>query len=70
MQIVIVSTDQITKIDGVEVRAWEGMTERGIRCWVFIHRVAVHSEDDNSQFERELSETLPPARSISLRQIL
>jgi hypothetical protein len=70
MQIVIVSTDRITNINGVPVRAWEGITERGVHCWVFVHRLAVASDEDSSEFDRELKETLPPPMSVSLRQVL
>jgi hypothetical protein len=70
MEIIIKSTDILTNIDLVPVRLWEGTTERGIKCKVFIHRLAVHNDDDCSEFEQELKETMQPGRVLSLRQVL
>lgn len=70
MKITIVSTDQITEIDGVPVRAWLGVTEDGIECDVFVHRVAVRDDRDCGRFEAELKEKLPPGRMVPLRLIL
>jgi len=70
MKIEITATDQITDIEGVKVRLWEGVTEQGTRCKVFVHRIAVHNDADSTQFEKELNEQMPPGRFISLRQIL
>jgi hypothetical protein len=70
MKLTITSTDQVTRVDGVSVRLWEGVTENGIPCKVFIHRIAVHNEQDSSQFEKELEEHLPPGRVVDLRSIL
>jgi len=70
MKIEIESTDKIVDIDGVPVRLWEGYTEHGIKCKAFIHRLAVHNDDDAGQFDRELKEQMQPDSIISLRQIL
>lgn len=70
MQIHIESTDQITFMDGVPVRVWEGVTAKGVRCKVFVHRLAVHNDEDADQFDAELTTQLPPGRVISLSQIL
>lgn len=70
MEIQITSTDQITTIDGVPVRLWEGVTANGVRCKVFVHRLAVHNDDDASQFDAELKAQLPPARTMPLSMIL
>jgi hypothetical protein len=70
MNIIIKSTETLTEIDGVPVRLWDGITERGTRCKVFVHRIAVHNEEDHLDFERELKEELPPGHRLSLRQIL
>lgn len=70
MQIKMIATDKITDIDGVQVRLWEGVTEQGTKCKVFVHRIAVHNSDDASQFERELTEQLSPGQKIDLRRIL
>lgn len=60
MRIQIESTEQIMNFDGVLVRVWNGVTERGISCLVFIHRLAVHQECDTDDFESELKEFPPP----------
>ena len=70
MQIQIESTDQITFMDGVPVRVWHGVTADGTACKVFVHRIAVHNAENSTQFERELSEQLPPGRTIPLSAIL
>ena len=70
MKIEIIATDQITDIDGVQVRVWEGKTESGIPCYVFIHRVAVRADLDCSTFDKELKEQMPPGRVVPLRNIL
>ena len=70
MKITIEATEKITTIDGVQVRLWEGVTETGTKCLVFVHRVAVHDGEDPGQFEKELEEQMPPGRVFSLREIL
>ena len=70
MQITITATDQLTTIDGVPVRVWTGLTERGIPCTVLVHRLAVHHLQDSSQFDTELQETLPPGHAVPLREVL
>ncbi|MBL8824858.1 MAG: hypothetical protein JNJ77_19890 [Planctomycetia bacterium] len=70
MEIQIKATDQITKLDGVECRLWEGVTSQGVPCKVFVHRVAVHNSQDSNQFEQELHEHMPPGRFVPLSQVL
>jgi hypothetical protein len=70
MEIMIESTDQLTMIDGVAVRYWEGVTANGVRCKVFVHRIAVLKSEDYEQFDRELKELLPPGRHVPLSAIL
>ena len=70
MKIMIESTDATTRLDNVPVRLWEGVTEDGIPCKVFIHRIAVANEADATVFERELERKLPPGRYIPLSLIL
>lgn len=70
MKITIESTEQITTVDGVPVRVWNGITERGVPCFVFVHRLAVANAVDQSQFETELAEQLPPGRVVSLAHVL
>lgn len=63
MKVTIESTQDVTDIDGVPVRLWEGVTESGVKCKVFVHRLGVHNDDDAGQFERELSERELPGTS-------
>lgn len=70
MQLQIESTDEITSIKNVPVRVWKGFTEHGVPCLVFVHRIAVLNSEDQSQFDRELAEQLPPGRVVPLSHIL
>lgn len=72
MKIEIESTSKLTTIGDVPVRHWRGRTESGVRCHVFVHRIAVHEDDDASQFEAELAEVDPPSgpQYFELRNIL
>ena len=70
MKISIEATDKLTRIDGVPVRLWEGITEGGVKCKVFVHRIAVHKTEDSAQFEQELEELLPLGSHVELRHIL
>lgn len=55
------STDKIVELDGVPARVWEAVTEHGVKCHLYVTRIAVHKDQDNSQFEAELQETHQPA---------
>lgn len=70
MKISITATEKVTTMDGVPVRVWEGVTERGAKCLVFVHRVAVPTDEPADEFNRELHEMLPPQRPAPLRHIL
>lgn len=70
MRITIESTCVRTKLDGVPVRLWEGVTEGGARCRVFVHRIAVADDQPAAEFEAELQKKLPPAAYFDLRMIL
>ncbi len=71
MQVQIESTADIAIIDGVHCRRWKGVTAEGTECEVFVHRIAVHKDNDSSQFQRELFEQLPPPNTpVDLRFLL
>ena len=70
MTITITATQNVTYLDGVKARVWEGITDRGTKCIVFVHRVAVANDSDCSQFDQELAEQMPPGRIVELRHIL
>lgn len=61
MKLTIKSTNVTTRIDNVPVRMWEGVTPAGVRCKVFVHRIAVHANEDTVEFDRQLREQLEPA---------
>ena len=64
------STEQLTNLDGYRVRVWDGVTERGSKCLVFVHLIAVPNNEPNAEFDRELAEQLPPGQVFDLRRIL
>jgi hypothetical protein len=70
MRITIEATDKLTTIAGSECRVWNGTSENGAKCLVFVARVAVPEGEDQSAFERELRETIPPGRVVDLRMVL
>jgi hypothetical protein len=77
MEATIKSTDQIVDVKAIghsgltKARVWEGVTAAGVRFTAYIPIVQVHKDDDNVQFERELSEHKQPenwtARAIEAR---
>lgn len=70
MKLTITATEKITDFEGVPVRVWEGVSETGVPCIVFVHRIAVREDHDASQFEAELLRKLPPGVKLDLRHIL
>jgi hypothetical protein len=63
MKVTLESTDKIVTITTpygpATGRIWEGVSEGGIRCHAVISTIAVHKDDDSSQFARELEEHQP-----------
>lgn len=70
MKVEIWPTDKLTDIDGVRVRLWDGVTDGGVRCMVFVHRVIVAQAEDTAAFDEELTKQLAPGTVIPLRMIL
>jgi hypothetical protein len=70
MRLMIEATPTVTTIDGVPVRLWEGTTEDGIPCRVFVHRIAVANGQDQSAFEQVLLGQPMPDEIRSLANIL
>lgn len=56
MKITMKSTDKITMLAGVPARLWAGVSEGGVPCHVFVHRLAVHEDEQQAEFDRELEE--------------
>lgn len=64
-------TQELTKMQGVPVRVWEGETMDGVKLFALIARIAVAIEQDQTAFQRALEESAPPkALAIDMRMIL
>ena len=76
MKILIESTTQITHVNDVPARIWEGTTESGIKVICLVTRIAIskdESAEDQEQFKKELQECKPPSTEVAvypLRMIL
>ena len=73
MKITIESTTKVVTVNDVPARIWEGHTESGIPVHCYVTRIAVHKDEDASQFEAELQSMRTPSTAvegISLRLIL
>ncbi len=78
MKITIESTTRIINVDGTEARLWEGTSEGGVQIECLITRIAVHKDQDLTQFEAELreqrrprfTESAFPSGSIDMRFLL
>ena len=46
----------MTHVNGLGVRVWNGVTEKGVKCILFITRIAVPNALDNTEFEEELKQ--------------
>lgn len=66
MTITLTSTTKVVTLNGIPCRIWEGETRSGIPCHAYIPRVAVHKDQDCSQFEEELQECEPPSFAIEM----
>jgi hypothetical protein len=69
MTIVITPTEKLTYLDGVPVRLWEGVTEDGIACKVFVHRIAVHKDYNSAKFDECLTDQMPPSQWVGMRNV-
>lgn len=73
MRITIESTTKTVTLNGVPARIWEGKTDSGIPCHVYVTRISVDRDADSSEFERELQEHRSPSvdiGAIPLRLVL
>ena len=68
MRIKMTATTELTDLDGIPVRVWDGVTDQGIECIVFVHRVAVRRDRDQQQFEQEL-EALPEPERVPVQRV-
>jgi hypothetical protein len=65
MYITIRPTAVLTEIDGRAVRLWEGVTDRGTSCKVFVARVAVADNLAVPEIEATLRAMPAPAESFA-----
>lgn len=78
MKIIVESTSRLVDIEvngtKVPARIWEGKTDSGIPVTCAITRVAVHKDQNQDQFRRELEECKAPSaeaiEAIPLRMII
>ena len=70
MQLMIEATSQVTTIDGVPVRLWNGVTEGGKQCQVYVHLISATDFGDTEEFDRELQEKMPPAEFVDFVKTL
>lgn len=73
MRITLESTTKMVEVNGVPARIWEGTTESGIPIHAYITRVAVETNQNQAEFERELNQHRAPSpavQAISLRLVL
>ncbi len=61
---VVMLSDDSGRIN-ITARIWEGHTESGIPVHCYIARVAVASEENQEQFERELTEVRRPSAAVA-----
>lgn len=54
------NTSEITVLDGVECRIWEGTTDGGVEVVAFIPRLVTRRDQDASELEAELVEKPAP----------
>jgi len=64
MRCTIYSTTKIVRLNGLPARIWEGKTDSGIPCHVYITRIAVDRHQDAAEFDRELEEHRTPSPEI------
>ncbi len=54
-------------------RVWEAETKNGVRCHLYVTRIAVADEEDQSEFKAELEQHEPPTveiQAIPIRLII
>lgn len=73
MEITIHNTTKIVNLNGIPARIWEGKTKSGIPVHCYVTRIATHENEDQTEFEKELTEQSPPSsevEAIPLKMIL
>jgi len=74
MKMTIESTTKVVSISqrtssalesGIQCRVWEGVTQRGVKVYCLIPRIAVALGEDHTQFEAELEQQPAPSAEVS-----
>jgi len=66
MRVTITPTASIVQLNDSPCRVWTGTTERGIPVTLYVTRVQVDLDRDQSEFLAELTETEPPKIQLPL----
>jgi hypothetical protein len=69
MKMTVEPTEKIVELNGVPARIWEGATDDGIPCHLFVTRVAVPVDrpaSEHAKFAAALRETRPPSPEVSM----
>lgn len=69
MKITAESTEKIVTLESdvpVQARIWEAVTAGGVKCHLYVTRVAVEDTQDQAQFERELHQHKTPSMAIKI----
>ena len=69
MKLTLESSNELVKMDGVPCRVWTGKTDKGIEVFAFIHRVAVRSDANCEEFEKDLKEEQPPLSATKKHEL-
>lgn len=60
MRIQIESTDNLVRLDGTLCRVWDGFTEKGMPCKVFVLRVAMDEQQSTLEADQDLVQVGEP----------
>lgn len=69
MKVTLESTSRVVNLETthngvmtrVPARVWEGTTDKGVRCYALVTRIAAHKDDDLAEFEHDLQEQIAPS---------
>lgn len=64
MEIQLLSTDKLYELDGVECRAWSGITSKGTPIVAYIHRIRCSPQEDQTEFDAELMKRDVPKEGL------
>ena len=69
MKIVLTSTRWKTSFRSMPVQLWEGVTEEGVPCRVFIRSIEVRDEKDRRRFEDEVRRSLEEGTHLPIDKL-